>query len=353
MALRDVSNTNSNVIRYYGIDDISNPIEAVAWICEARSAKGLALHYISLTDLVNRSDEGSGSVQLEPQTKQAEIKKIISEKSIDIISLNAEYDGKPIVIGVDLRSLLIFLSARKKNLVNIKSVEEALNLRGKPYNLVASLSPKRIPTQLDENNLGSGDSKDMIIEVPLGNDQTRQIDILKKGRVALPVQPDEGTQQDSFVAKLKEYARLTRNNAGKKPPRTKEEALRRFKDSITVKTELERNNNNIIIRGNSSQVGVPNNDGSCRSELSSLGEKVFGSEKPQGDISERVLAGIRNDRNARLTIRARKPLRGYSKKNSPSIVVAMPAGSDKQTPVKKTKPRAISSKRKKTSRTPK
>lgn len=127
MELIEEKSNQTNITRIYRVDDVSNLEKAVSWICSVIQNKIISPFYISLSDLVNRSDEGSGNAQLGPESTYTDIMNELRHKDVDLISVNALYQDKPIVLGVDLSSFQVFLTARKKRLVDFRSMEEQLN----------------------------------------------------------------------------------------------------------------------------------------------------------------------------------------------------------------------------------
>lgn len=119
----------TNIIRYYTSDLITCGIEAVEWIYAAKNMEGLIVDYIYYSDLQNRSDEGSGNVQLNADVSLSEMINNYNNRDVDFISINGEYDNAPVVIGVDLRNRNIAVTTRKKIPADIKSIEKKLQLK--------------------------------------------------------------------------------------------------------------------------------------------------------------------------------------------------------------------------------
>ena len=162
MSLIEEKSNNSNISRYYHVDHVSNICEAVAWICSVIKSKTVVPTYISLSDLVNRSDEGSGNTQLDPTATYNDIMQEIDNKNIDIISVNGRFQEKPIVVGVDLRNSQCFLTARKSNKFDFKAVENKLNLCDDaviPIAIVPVSTGKRGPTQSAASERGSNSKR--------------------------------------------------------------------------------------------------------------------------------------------------------------------------------------------------
>jgi|GEM_PF-6909572 Ribosomal protein S9 len=128
MSLIEEKSNNSNVSRYYHVENVSNISDAVEWICSVIKSKTVDPMYISLSDLVNRSDEGSGNTQLDAKATYDDIMHELDDKNIDIISVIGRFQEKPVVIGVDLRNTQCFLTARKSKKFDFEAIENKLNL---------------------------------------------------------------------------------------------------------------------------------------------------------------------------------------------------------------------------------
>lgn len=121
------SNT-SNITRYYNIEPVFSSLSAIEWINSIRNIHGLQVEYIQYGDLMNRSDEGSNNVQLDAQVTIETMKQELKTKDVDIIALNGTFVGKPLVIGVDLRSNLVYLVIRKRIPADVELIEKVLKL---------------------------------------------------------------------------------------------------------------------------------------------------------------------------------------------------------------------------------
>lgn len=126
--IRSIDNF-SNLLKYYKVPDVTNEEDAVRWLNNVRYLSGIVVSYISLEDLLNRSDEGSESIEFNNEISFEDLKNAIHERSfISVISITGTYFNKPIVVGVDLRGYDEFITIRKKNAANIKALETALGL---------------------------------------------------------------------------------------------------------------------------------------------------------------------------------------------------------------------------------
>ena len=121
-------NTRTNITRYYTLEKVNSSMTAVDWISSLRDVSGLVTEYIYYSDLINRSDEGSGNIQLDSQVTTEVMKLELKKRDVDLITLNCRFNDKPLVIGVDLRSNLVYLTIRKKTPINVELIEKVLNL---------------------------------------------------------------------------------------------------------------------------------------------------------------------------------------------------------------------------------
>ena len=121
-------NTRTNITRYYTFKKVNSSMTAVDWISSLRDVSGLITEYIYYSDLTNRSDEGSGNIQLDSQVTAEVMKLALKKRDVDLITLNCRFNNKPLVIGVDLRSNLVYLTIRKKTPINVELIEKVLNL---------------------------------------------------------------------------------------------------------------------------------------------------------------------------------------------------------------------------------
>ena len=118
----------SNITRYYNIEQVFSSLSAIEWINSIRNIHGLYVEYIYYGDLMNRSDEGSNNVQLDAQVTVEIMKQELKTKDVDIIALNGTFIGKPLVIGVDLRSSLVYLIIRERRPADVELIEKVLKL---------------------------------------------------------------------------------------------------------------------------------------------------------------------------------------------------------------------------------
>lgn len=98
------------------------------WISSVRSIRELHGEYIYYSDLMNHTDEGSGNIQLDSSVTLNVMKQELQNRDVDLIALNCRFENNPLVIGVDLRANLVFLTIRIKNPANVRLIEKILKL---------------------------------------------------------------------------------------------------------------------------------------------------------------------------------------------------------------------------------
>lgn len=128
MSLVKERNNATNIIRYYDIKIVKSNADVVNWISSIREFEGLTIDYIYYSDLVNRSDEGSGNIQIDAQASVDTLNYELQKRDVDMISINGSFYTKPVVIGIDLRNYLVCLTIRKRTPANVELLEKVLNL---------------------------------------------------------------------------------------------------------------------------------------------------------------------------------------------------------------------------------
>ena len=59
MSFVNEKSNSSNLTRYYRKGNLSTNSEVIRWVSDLRTTKGVIISYFLLSDLLNRSDEGS------------------------------------------------------------------------------------------------------------------------------------------------------------------------------------------------------------------------------------------------------------------------------------------------------
>lgn len=128
MSMIEEIDNGTHITRYYTISKISSDIEALEWLSSVRDIPKLNVGYIYYCDLMNRSDEGSGNIRLDPKVNIDTMRSKFQERDVDLISLIGEFNEKPVVIGVDLNAKQEYITIRKKAPANLETLEKELKL---------------------------------------------------------------------------------------------------------------------------------------------------------------------------------------------------------------------------------
>ena len=117
-----------NITRYYSLEHVNSLINAVNWLSEIRNIEGIMTKHIDYSDEMNRSDEGSNSIQFSGTTSLNILKQEVLNRSIDRISLTGKYKEKSVVIGIGLHDYMIGITIRQKDPADLESLEKLLKL---------------------------------------------------------------------------------------------------------------------------------------------------------------------------------------------------------------------------------
>ena len=128
MSFISETNNSFNTVRYYRPENVKSDISALRWLNSVREKKEITVDYIVFRDLLHRSDEGSDSIWLDGSIGSFELEEVFLKHEADLISMNGEFNGKPIVIGYDFRVHNIFLTTRKNTPADIAALEDLLQL---------------------------------------------------------------------------------------------------------------------------------------------------------------------------------------------------------------------------------
>ncbi len=128
MSLAKEIENNANITRYYTIGQLNTDIDALAWINEIRYKEDFSTNYLYFSDLDNRSDEGSANIQIDASADYSSMLEILNNRNVDIVLINCKYKGKPVVIGVDLRERMVYVTLRKRIPADFGEIEKELQL---------------------------------------------------------------------------------------------------------------------------------------------------------------------------------------------------------------------------------
>ena len=128
MSRIDINQDKHLTVWRYSNSEIYDTLSACEWIVKAAKVPSIEVDYYTLRDLTNRNDEGNTSSQLSGKANLSEMYGKVQEADIDIISMTGAYQGKLIVIGVDLRSKTISVTLNNSNSKLIDDIETLLQL---------------------------------------------------------------------------------------------------------------------------------------------------------------------------------------------------------------------------------
>lgn len=101
---------------------------ALRWLDSVRDKSGITVNHIVFKDQHRRSEDGGGNVRLKAGAAYPEMEEALRSREADLISLNCEYEGRPVVIGVDLRIYNVYITIRKKTPADSAALEALLQL---------------------------------------------------------------------------------------------------------------------------------------------------------------------------------------------------------------------------------
>lgn len=128
MGLVREKRNSSNLTRYYRDENLAGRGALIRRLCEARALDGVSISYILLSDLLNRSDEGSDSIRLSGDAGPEDIEDEVNKRNIDMISAYGTFRDKPVVIGINLIRTEVFITIRKSSPADIDALEKELSL---------------------------------------------------------------------------------------------------------------------------------------------------------------------------------------------------------------------------------
>ena len=119
--------TNSNIIFDYSLDQFTKG-DIFDWLLMVSQNNNIHIEYINCTNLLDRSDEGNESFTLKTIVSKEKIINLCKSNGINIISIIATFEQKPVIIGVKLKTMSPFITVRKNKLVDYKKLEKKLFL---------------------------------------------------------------------------------------------------------------------------------------------------------------------------------------------------------------------------------
>lgn len=112
--------------RSYRINQVKTIEDAVTWISSIRKKDSISTGYIYLADTTNNADRTNDSVRLNADISLNALQKSVNERFVDWILLFGEYDKHPIVFGVNLSKMMVYVLIIKDDPADIDSIEESV-----------------------------------------------------------------------------------------------------------------------------------------------------------------------------------------------------------------------------------
>ena len=100
--------TNSNIVYEYNFDWTNDRKAVINWLDKVSNSCSIKVRKILLDNMSDRSDEQTESIVLGKIVDKYCLSKTCSERKIDIVSIVAELDGVPVIIGADFRNSTVF-----------------------------------------------------------------------------------------------------------------------------------------------------------------------------------------------------------------------------------------------------
>lgn len=126
MSRLDKHESSSNLTIEYTLNDYQHDV--FSWLFWVANSGILQIRRIQLDNLLDEGDENSDSLVLGKIISKERIKELTAQNGTDVISIVAKFNGLPVVVGVDLRSNLPFITVRKSQRANYDLLEQKLQL---------------------------------------------------------------------------------------------------------------------------------------------------------------------------------------------------------------------------------
>jgi len=128
MSKIDEYSNNRNTTYVYKLRYVKDKKEGVRWITSIMKYPQIVSKSILVDDIQNSSDEGNNSKQLPPDASTEEILKYTLVGSVELLSIVAKYNNKPVIIGVDFRDMTAYVTIRISEPADISDIEKKLFL---------------------------------------------------------------------------------------------------------------------------------------------------------------------------------------------------------------------------------
>ena len=112
--------------RSYQINQVRTIEDAVIWISNIRKKDSLSTGYIYLADAANRMDRTNDSIRLNANISLDALKKSVNERFVDWILLFGKYEKHPIVFGINLSQMMVYVLIMKDDPADIDAIEKSI-----------------------------------------------------------------------------------------------------------------------------------------------------------------------------------------------------------------------------------
>jgi len=114
--------------RSYRINQVKTIEDAVTWISNIRKKDCISTGYIYLSDTTNRTDGTNDSVRLNADISLDTLQKSVNERFVDWILLFGKYEKHPIVFGINLSQMMVYVLIMKDDPADLDALETMLDL---------------------------------------------------------------------------------------------------------------------------------------------------------------------------------------------------------------------------------
>ena len=129
MARIDVVEDPYVTVYEYRIQDVFDLRSASIWVANLQNIPSITVKKIELEDHLYRMEEGNHSQSIPVNSSSEEIFEK-SKEFINFIDVDFEYEGKGIILCVDIRDFTIRISMFTEDIVIIDEIEDILKLKG-------------------------------------------------------------------------------------------------------------------------------------------------------------------------------------------------------------------------------
>ena len=156
--IKETDNRHS-IFRKYQLDCIYDENDAVTWLFHAKEIDGMIVDSYKLTDLINRSDEGSCTKDFKSDATAETISDYLLKNRIDTMEFFGQYCSKKVIVGIDFagndfRDTTAFIITIRRDPADIEQLEQELiavsaAVQERAVSAGKSRRPLYTPTQQD------------------------------------------------------------------------------------------------------------------------------------------------------------------------------------------------------------